>query len=1361
MAGKVRRPTSEDAADKTEPSLSRGTKGGKSLILTKVAGENVGFKKEIPTMKATLEFLNITSRNRLTSLLKSGNPWKEWRIERAPTLKVSDDDGDDGDDDDDVDVDDFRTNDPDDDDDDGAGDRRSLATPLNLKHRIALLSVETDTDVREPLRIKTFMYVRNALDFLGIPNKANLFRKHIVTKNPLFGWRIKRTEQLFVCMHGCGALFEAEAAQKLHGINEDDCPAQYSNDAHRTPAASGGWNSNAAKRQRVETAATAAARPATPERHGCASCSGWFATVVDLQQHTLNCRQANDDLDVDACMVCSKTFGTSKALSAHETVCGNSKESGKSELPEPAVHVKPSPRQDKEQWNHVAADAVDEAVGTVQPSLAALASSSFVALLQAAAVMPADDTAREDNACNHDAAVVATGDDGLDEVADEEPLAPLRARRGGRPVLLRPGPSNTREEKRFNTVAGARSFLQISINMFYSQIRSGAPIKGWFIIDEGKKVEEKQFSQRQVEEEYGTAGNRHRKQNNAEMRDACSIPTSAEDAIAKEREAELLGHLLKAPGWKPVVDPHTSYTYFWHPATNMTSWDVPDDFKKKVNRALQESKTPIPSQNPAPAHQAAAQVLAVAEVEGGGSFNSRSDSSNVRRTEETPGAARDHGFMLRKCLVHDCQNKERGKKHLCHMHLNEHLRAVYARRQLRQSTSELSLSDAAMALAWARSAEQAVLDLVTECIEIVADDLNASSNALLALAEAIAPAAPHFVAATATHGAKDAVDGGMHGRGISDSSSTESSASSSLSISGGARSGGGPAKVKTTKASDGTSVRWPFLRESAGSSLASRAAGGILAVGSGDESEDSDGWVPCRLPLFQVESVQHVRAARHFPFIPLRKHEIAAAALLSKKRTARMGSSSSSSSSITGYTSIGNADSTSRSDTTTTIIRNHGQKRKAAAMDLDLRFLPAANRTSPNAASMLPVITQTPSPVKSPPVAFVLERPREKAEEVKASGQLDGITPAVRTKIDTILDTENRHVFSESEVLSIGTEIDKVKERKQQGAQFTSPIASEEKGVHGNSDYENEARVQPKTIVIKVSKKVSMKAQSAAKAAPKYSTTTTSAAMTTTYANSAAKRERSSSSSSSSSAKAGSSAKKKRACSNVYPVSYPTPSQVIDPKTGRNLFVCPFGGCPHACLRGPDFKKHYRVHMNIRPYECRHGCGKSFKDTSTRCKHERTHENLVSYACEFCLMEGAAKHRVYTRKDNLKQHQTLAHPDKVALNLPISYREVADKSPFTSVTSPVRKAAKPKGIQNASRKRTKRMISARIDVKDAAAGVVVLEEKDDKVIEDREDENDEGTSKRPLLFPYASPLPQAGVTPMAVPSTLMTPPATV
>ena len=87
-----------------------------------------------------------------------------------------------------------------------------------------------------------------------------------------------------------------------------------------------------------------------------------------------------------------------------------------------------------------------------------------------------------------------------------KPLAPLRAstagrsRRGGRPVLLRPGPSNTMEEKRFNTVAGAKSFLQISSTMFYSRIRSGAPIKGWFIIDEGEKVEEKRFSQRQVED---------------------------------------------------------------------------------------------------------------------------------------------------------------------------------------------------------------------------------------------------------------------------------------------------------------------------------------------------------------------------------------------------------------------------------------------------------------------------------------------------------------------------------------------------------------------------------------------------------------------------------------------------------------------------------------------------------------------------------------------------------------------------------------------------------------------------------------------------------------------------------------------
>ena len=57
-----------------------------------------------------------------------------------------------------------------------------------------------------------------------------------------------------------------------------------------------------------------------------------------------------------------------------------------------------------------------------------------------------------------------------------------------RRVLLRPGPSNTKKEKRFNTVTDACTFLHIGKSLFYGRIRSGAPINGWFIIDEGKRA---------------------------------------------------------------------------------------------------------------------------------------------------------------------------------------------------------------------------------------------------------------------------------------------------------------------------------------------------------------------------------------------------------------------------------------------------------------------------------------------------------------------------------------------------------------------------------------------------------------------------------------------------------------------------------------------------------------------------------------------------------------------------------------------------------------------------------------------------------------------------------------------------------
>lgn len=44
---------------------------------------------------------------------------------------------------------------------------------------------------------------------------------------------------------------------------------------------------------------------------------------------------------------------------------------------------------------------------------------------------------------------------------------------------------------------------------------------------------------------------------------------------------------------------------------------------------------------------------------------------------------------------------------------------------------------------------------------------------------------------------------------------------------------------------------------------------------------------------------------------------------------------------------------------------------------------------------------------------------------------------------------------------------------------------------------------------------------------------------------------------------------------------YPTAKQKHD--GGSMRLYCPFAGCRHSCLRYTDYKKHYRVHFNIRP----------------------------------------------------------------------------------------------------------------------------------------------------------------------------------
>ena len=100
----------------------------------------------------------------------------------------------------------------------------------------------------------------------------------------------------------------------------------------------------------------------------------------------------------------------------------------------------------------------------------------------------------------------------------------------------------------------------------------------------------------------------------------------------------------------------------------------------------------------------------------------------------------------------------------------------------------------------------------------------------------------------------------------------------------------------------------------------------------------------------------------------------------------------------------------------------------------------------------------------------------------------------------------------------------------------------------------------------------------------------------------------------------------------------------------RTLFRCPFKGnisaagggskpCTKVCPRKADLKRHYRTHFDVRPYKCRAdaACRESFKDTSNRCKHERTHTTQC-FNCPVCQ-------RTFTRQDNMKTHQKKIHGD--------------------------------------------------------------------------------------------------------------------
>jgi hypothetical protein len=94
---------------------------------------------------------------------------------------------------------------------------------------------------------------------------------------------------------------------------------------------------------------------------------------------------------------------------------------------------------------------------------------------------------------------------------------------------------------------------------------------------------------------------------------------------------------------------------------------------------------------------------------------------------------------------------------------------------------------------------------------------------------------------------------------------------------------------------------------------------------------------------------------------------------------------------------------------------------------------------------------------------------------------------------------------------------------------------------------------------------------------------------------------------------------------------------------GKSFFLCSMIGCKYKGSRMADFKKHCQgVHYETRNFFCRRSsCNKAFKDSTTRCRHERTHDS-IKYRCEGCS-------NFYTRPDNLRAHFTEKHPEKAAL----------------------------------------------------------------------------------------------------------------